>query len=80
MVTSIGGFRQPYIFKVLAIIILCTSMVPPAYRARGVSRQYRAMSAKSKKARPTLQCSGQPIPDSGLSFSSATAGGNPSLN
>ncbi|MBW6178295.1 hypothetical protein KZ877_24475, partial [Pseudomonas aeruginosa] len=25
-------------------------------------------------------CSGQPIPDSGLSFSSATAGGNPSLN
>ncbi|MFL4027038.1 hypothetical protein LER65_10210, partial [Pseudomonas aeruginosa] len=26
------------------------------------------------------QCSGQPIPDSGLSFSSATAGGNPSLN
>ncbi|WP_238578118.1 hypothetical protein, partial [Pseudomonas aeruginosa] len=23
-------------------------------------------------------CSGQPIPDSGLSFSSATAGGNPS--
>ncbi|MDI2336875.1 hypothetical protein OLN11_32345, partial [Pseudomonas aeruginosa] len=24
-------------------------------------------------------CSGQPIPDSGLSFSSATAGGNPSL-
>ncbi|OBY22414.1 hypothetical protein A8O37_19380 [Pseudomonas aeruginosa] len=27
-----------------------------------------------------LDCSGQPIPDSGLSFSSATAGGNPSLN
>ncbi len=27
-----------------------------------------------------LLCSGQPIPDSGLSFSSATAGGNPSLN
>ncbi|WP_217434618.1 hypothetical protein, partial [Pseudomonas aeruginosa] len=26
------------------------------------------------------RCSGQPIPDSGLSFSSATAGGNPSLN
>ncbi|PAT49656.1 hypothetical protein CJU41_00005 [Pseudomonas aeruginosa] len=26
------------------------------------------------------ECSGQPIPDSGLSFSSATAGGNPSLN
>ncbi|MWW63473.1 hypothetical protein GRH70_05285 [Pseudomonas aeruginosa] len=26
------------------------------------------------------KCSGQPIPDSGLSFSSATAGGNPSLN
>ncbi|MFO2200370.1 hypothetical protein QOU27_26530, partial [Pseudomonas aeruginosa] len=25
-------------------------------------------------------CSGQPIPDSGLSFSSATAGGSPSLN
>ncbi|MCO3737682.1 hypothetical protein FA131_29785, partial [Pseudomonas aeruginosa] len=25
-----------------------------------------------------LRCSGQPIPDSGLSFSSATAGGNPS--
>ncbi|MEF2975370.1 hypothetical protein V3473_30415, partial [Pseudomonas aeruginosa] len=25
------------------------------------------------------KCSGQPIPDSGLSFSSATAGGNPSL-
>ncbi|WP_400564061.1 hypothetical protein ACFELC_20270 [Pseudomonas aeruginosa] len=25
-------------------------------------------------------CSGQPIPDNGLSFSSATAGGNPSLN
>lgn len=29
---------------------------------------------------PVLICSGQPIPDSGLSFSSATAGGNPSLN
>ncbi|WP_238176903.1 hypothetical protein [Pseudomonas aeruginosa] len=28
----------------------------------------------------THGCSGQPIPDSGLSFSSATAGGNPSLN
>ncbi len=29
----------------------------------------------------TYQVSGgQPIPDSGLSFSSATAGGNPSLN
>ncbi|AYK26725.1 hypothetical protein IPC1350_29970 [Pseudomonas aeruginosa] len=28
----------------------------------------------------TNNCSGQPIPDSGLSFSSATAGGNPSLN
>ena len=27
-----------------------------------------------------LHCSGQPIPDSGLSFSSATAGGSPSLN
>ncbi|BFN28221.1 hypothetical protein PsSCT_29830 [Pseudomonas sp. SCT] len=26
------------------------------------------------------ECSGQPIPDSGLSFSSATAGGSPSLN
>ncbi|WP_271408102.1 hypothetical protein [Pseudomonas sp. Q1-7] len=26
------------------------------------------------------KCSGQPIPDSGLSFSSATAGGSPSLN
>lgn len=29
---------------------------------------------------PELTCSGQPIPDSGLSFSSATAGGSPSLN
>ncbi|ORE33478.1 hypothetical protein BKN47_17865 [Pseudomonas aeruginosa] len=29
---------------------------------------------------PQLNCSGQPIPDSGLSFSSATAGGSPSLN
>nr|WP_255342200.1 type II toxin-antitoxin system RelE/ParE family toxin [Pseudomonas aeruginosa] len=29
---------------------------------------------------PIADCSGQPIPDSGLSFSSATAGGNPSLN
>lgn len=29
---------------------------------------------------PVVVCSGQPIPDSGLSFSSATAGGNPSLN
>ncbi len=27
-----------------------------------------------------VMCSGQPIPDSGLSFSSATAGGSPSLN
>jgi len=27
-----------------------------------------------------LMCSGQPIPDSGLSLSSATAGGSPSLN
>ena len=26
------------------------------------------------------KCSGQPIPDSGLSFSSATAGGSPPLN
>jgi hypothetical protein len=26
------------------------------------------------------QCSGQAIPDSGLRFSSATAGGSPSLN
>ncbi|WP_368076857.1 type II toxin-antitoxin system PemK/MazF family toxin [Pseudomonas aeruginosa] len=31
-------------------------------------------------ALPNPYCSGQPIPDSGLSFSSATAGGNPSLN
>ena len=29
---------------------------------------------------PEMVCSGQPIPDSGLSFSSATAGGSPSLN
>ncbi|HCE7956462.1 TPA: hypothetical protein NID39_006092 [Pseudomonas aeruginosa] len=29
---------------------------------------------------PCTYCSGQPIPDSGLSFSSATAGGSPSLN
>ncbi|GGJ93117.1 hypothetical protein GCM10009304_18770 [Pseudomonas matsuisoli] len=29
---------------------------------------------------PPSPCSGQPIPDSGLSFSSATAGGSPSLN
>ena len=28
----------------------------------------------------SAMCSGQPIPDSGLSFSSATAGGSPSLN
>ncbi len=27
-----------------------------------------------------VKCSGQPIPDSGLSFSSATAGGSPPLN
>ncbi|MBZ3679561.1 hypothetical protein J1N39_34400, partial [Pseudomonas aeruginosa] len=32
------------------------------------------------KNKEALTCSGQPIPDSGLSFSSATAGGNPSLN
>ncbi|RPW73960.1 phage tail tape measure protein [Pseudomonas aeruginosa] len=35
---------------------------------------------REAKAELTAQCSGQPIPDSGLSFSSATAGGNPSLN
>lgn len=32
------------------------------------------------QAQESSGCSGQPIPDSGLSFSSATAGGNPSLN
>ncbi|MCC4281469.1 hypothetical protein LL325_27065, partial [Pseudomonas aeruginosa] len=32
------------------------------------------------EVRKCPECSGQPIPDSGLSFSSATAGGNPSLN
>ncbi|MGU4087186.1 hypothetical protein ACVZD1_27150, partial [Pseudomonas aeruginosa] len=33
-----------------------------------------------EKVEGVTGCSGQPIPDSGLSFSSATAGGNPSLN
>ncbi len=37
----------------------------------GVNHAHRAEAA---------ECSGQPIPDSGLSFSSATAGGSPSLN
>ncbi len=41
--------------------------------------------AESLSRAPTIiqanaNCSGQPIPDSGLSFSSATAGGSPSLN
>ncbi|WP_303661082.1 NAD-dependent epimerase/dehydratase family protein, partial [Pseudomonas aeruginosa] len=34
----------------------------------------------SSESLKRVECSGQPIPDSGLSFSSATAGGNPSLN
>ncbi|WP_332756871.1 colicin E3/pyocin S6 family cytotoxin [Pseudomonas aeruginosa] len=39
-----------------------------------------ALRAKPKTSIQGGGCSGQPIPDSGLSFSSATAGGNPSLN
>jgi hypothetical protein len=39
----------------------------------------RLMPGIEIKASPA-KCSGQPIPDSGLSFSSATAGGSPSLN
>ncbi|MCV4249099.1 hypothetical protein OD768_29660 [Pseudomonas aeruginosa] len=34
----------------------------------------------SETLKKACECSGQPIPDSGLSFSSATAGGSPSLN
>ncbi|MNG17144.1 hypothetical protein D3C84_1011090 [compost metagenome] len=39
------------------------------------------VSAAALPARIRIDhCSGQPIPDSGLSLSSATAGGSPSLN
>ncbi|MCO2940343.1 hypothetical protein FA270_30295, partial [Pseudomonas aeruginosa] len=37
-------------------------------------RPYKSASYETSKK----ECSGQPIPDSGLSFSSATAGGSPS--
>ena len=42
---------------------------------------YRYTDSTGKRIRLPLgaYCSGQPIPDSGLSFFSATAGGSPSL-
>lgn len=44
-------------------------------------REFRTFVADATGAQSVLPvCSGQPIPDSGLSFSSATAGGSPSLN
>ncbi|HCF5626530.1 TPA: hypothetical protein NIG94_005306 [Pseudomonas aeruginosa] len=49
----------------------------------GALLDFKAAVEKRDKAGANLEyafCSGQPIPDSGLSFSSATAGGNPSLN
>lgn len=42
------------------------------------SRQ-RFFSHPSPREQIEEECSGQPIPDSGLSFSSATAGGSPPL-
>ena len=39
-----------------------------------------ALLSSASESPSGTACSGQPIPDSGLSFSSATAGGSPSLN
>ncbi len=48
------------------------------FRGGAISR--RGNSVDIYWLRIAYKCSGQPIPDSGLSFSSATAGGSPSLN
>ncbi|RUE08211.1 hypothetical protein [Pseudomonas aeruginosa] len=57
----------------------------PEIYHREIKKPFRTLLVDAKSysfLRRTLgeTCSGQPIPDSGLSFSSATAGGNPSLN
>ncbi|HBN9750153.1 hypothetical protein [Pseudomonas aeruginosa] len=50
------------------------------YAGRDLTHAVAAMKDRVETEKEEGQCSGQPIPDSGLSFSSATAGGNPSLN
>ncbi len=45
-----------------------------------IESMYRSVQIQLNEDCLDRLCSGQPIPDSGLSFSSATAGGSPSLN
>ncbi|MCL7463411.1 inovirus-type Gp2 protein, partial [Pseudomonas sp. NW5] len=57
-----------------------SGMLPSyAFRNEVISRFFESFKAKIEHNRSMARCSGQAIPDNGLSFFSATAGGSPSL-